>query len=120
MIDARERERTEAQWRRIRYAVTGTGLIAALIAFPFMARVGFSEAELDWVLVGFGLLYALHIVTDVRLGRTSNARVHDDVRAKDPVSFWITITWKGTWTAAAVIAGLRELLGFWSFPFGKW
>ena len=119
MSDARQAEGSESRWPRVRPALEAIAIIGGVVLI--LARAGrLTRSEEDWALLVFGLLYAHHVATDVRRGRTTLQRYGDDprydyVRSADPIGFWVLIALKGAVAAAVAIGALGDLLGLWNW-----
>lgn len=120
MSDSRQSESSEPRWRRIRLFVEIVPVVWLLVLFILAALgVRSSRTGEDWTFILFGVLYAIHVATDVRFGRahvTGYARAEDPsdyLRSADPIGFWIVIAFKGAIAIAMVVATLGDLLRFW-------
>lgn len=94
--------------------------IALLIVIP-LARAGrLSRAQQHWLLLVLGIVFALHVASDIRRGRTgtkyhSNDPLDDTVRSEDASGFWFLIALKGAVAVAALGWAFGGFLGIWKF-----
>ena len=117
---SRQAEGSASRWRRIRISVEILPIIWLLVLFVLAALgVRGSRTDEDWIFMVFGVLYAIHVVTDVRFGRThvvQHAHAEDPteyLRSADPIGFWIVIALKGAIAIAVMGATLGDLLRLW-------
>ena len=120
MSDSSQAEASDSGWRRTRIVLEVLPIVLLLVLFVLAALgVRAGKSTEDWTFLVFGLLYALHVVTDVRFGRTHVTRYArtedptDYLRSADPIGFWIVIAIKAAIAIGVVVATLGDLLRFW-------
>lgn len=123
MTDPQLHGNSESRWRRIRVALAVSAIVASVVV-AILSGAGrlrrLSRSELDWAIVAMGLFYGLHVMTDIRRGRTQlssrggNLPRYDYVRSADPIGFWILIALQGALAVATIVASLGDLLRLWT------
>lgn len=108
-------------WRGIRAPLKATVFIGALVVGVLAQAGRVSKGEGDWAFFALVFLFGVHLVHDVRRGRTQiPSRGGDDprydyVRSADPIGFWILIALQGAVAAAIAVGAIGDLLGLWKF-----